>query len=53
MKNKSLVFSDLSKNQLQHLKEFYIQTKVNSMSNEELKAFVLEIISHKLNDSIG
>ena len=39
MKNKSLIFSDLSKNQLQHLKEFYIHTKVNSMSNEELKAF--------------
>ena len=53
MKNKSLVFSDLSKNQLQHLKEFYIQTKVNSMSNEELKAFVLEIISHQINDTIG
>ena len=53
MKNKSLVFSDLSKNQLQNLKEFYIQTKVNSMSNEELKAFVLEIISHQINETIG
>ena len=53
MKNKSLIFSDLSKNQLQHLKEFYIQTKVNSMSNEELKAFVLEVIAHQINDTIG
>ncbi len=53
MGNKSLIFSDLSKNQLQHLKEFYIHTKVNSMSNEELKAFVLEIISHQINDTIG
>ena len=53
MKSKSLIYSDLSKNQLQHLKEFYIQTKVNSMSNKELKAFVLEIISHQINETIG
>ncbi len=53
MKNKTLIYSDLSKNQLQHLKEYYIQTKVNSMSNEELKEFVLEIISHQINDTIG
>ena len=53
MKNKTLIYSDLSKKQLQHLKEFYIQSKVNSMSNEELKEFVLEIISHQINDTIG
>ena len=53
MKNKTLIYSDLSKNQLQHLKEYYIQTKVNSMSNEELKEFVLEIISHQVIDTIG
>ena len=53
MKNKTLIYSDLSKKQLQHLKEFYIQTKVNSMSNEELKEFVLEIISHQINETIG
>ena len=53
MKNKTLIYSDLSKNQLQHLKEYYIETKVNSMSNEELKEFVLETISHQINDTIG
>ena len=53
MKKKTLIYSDLSRNQLQHLKEYYIQTKVNSMSNEELKEFVLEIISHQINDTIG
>ena len=53
MKKKSLIYSDLSKNQLQHLKEHYINTKVNSMSNEELKAFVLESISHQINETIG
>ncbi len=53
MKKKSFIYSDLSIKQLQHLKEFYIQNKVNSMSNQELKEFVLEIISHQINETIG
>ncbi len=53
MKKKSIVYSDLSKKQLEHLKEFYIQKKVESMSYQELKRFVLEIISHQINDTIG
>ena len=53
MKKKSLVYSDLTKKQLENLKEFYIQKKVESMSNQELKQYVLEIISHQINDTIG
>ena len=53
MKKQSLIYSDLTSKQLQKLKEFYIQKKINSMSNEELKEFVLEIISHQINDTIG
>ena len=52
MKKNSLIFSDLSKKQLEHLKEFYIQKKVESMSHQELKQYVLEIISHQINDTI-
>ena len=52
MKKNSLIFSDLSKKQLENLKEFYIQKKVESMSHVELKKFVLEIISHQINDTI-
>ena len=52
MKKKSFIFSDLSKKQLEKLKEFYIQKKVESMSHEELKQYVLEIISHQINDTI-
>ena len=52
MKKKSLIYSDLSKKQLENLKEFYIQKKVESMSHEELKQYVLEIISHQINDTI-
>ena len=53
MKKNSIIYSDLSKKQLENLKEFYIQKKVESMSNEELKRYVLEIISHQIIDTIG
>jgi len=52
MKKKSLIYSDLSKKQLEQLKEFYIHKKVESMSHQDLKQYVLEIISHQINDTI-
>ena len=52
MKKKSFTYSDLSKKQLEKLKEFYIQKKVDSMNHQELKQFVLEVISHQINDTI-
>ena len=53
MQKKSIIYSDLSKKQLENLKELYIQKKVESMSQQELKEYVLEIISHQINDTIG
>ena len=53
MKKKSIIYSDLTKKQLETLKELYIQKKVESMSHQELKQYVLEIISHQINDTIG
>ena len=53
MKKKSFHYSDLSKKQLENLKELYVQKKVESMSHHELKQYVLEIISHQINDTIG
>ena len=53
MKKKSFTYSDLSKKQLENLKELYIKKKVESMSHQELKHYVLEIISHQINDTIG
>ena len=52
-KKKPIIYSDLSKKQLENLKELYIQKKVESMSHQELKQYVLEIISHQINDTIG
>ena len=53
MKKKSFIYSDLSKKQLENLKEFYIQKKIESMSHLELKKYVLEIISHQIKETIG
>ena len=53
MKKKTIIYSDLSKKQLENLKELYIQKKVESMSHQEHKHYVLEIISHQINDTIG
>ena len=53
MKKNSFIYSDLSKKQLENLKEFYVQKKIESMSHQELKKYVLEIISHQINDTIG
>ena len=52
MKKNSFIYSDLSKKQLENLKEFYIQKKVESMSHKELEQYVKEIISHQINDTI-
>lgn len=53
MKKKRIIFSDLSKKQLEHLKDHYIEKKINCMSNKELKEFVQEIITHQIQDTIG
>ena len=52
MKKKPIIYSDLSEKQLEKLKELYFQKKVESMSHQELKQYVLEIISHQINDTI-
>tara|TARA_B100000085_G_C18201031_1_gene373703 strand:- start:40 stop:399 length:360 start_codon:yes stop_codon:yes gene_type:complete len=52
MKKKSFTYSDLSKKQLENLKDFYIHKKVDSMSHQELKKYVLEIITHQVNDTV-
>ena len=53
MKKKTIIYSDLSKKQLETLKELYIQKKVESMSHQDLKQYIREIISHQINDTIG
>ena len=53
MKKKSITYADLSKKQLRHLKELYVQKKVESMTHKELIEFALEIFTHQIHDTIG
>ena len=52
MKKKSVIYSDLSKKQLENLKELYVQKRIESMSHQELKEYVQDIIYHQVNDTI-
>ena len=52
MKKKPVIYSDLSKKQLENLKELYVQKKIESMSHQALKEYVKDIISHQVNDTI-
>ena len=52
MKKKPIIYSDLSKKQLENLKELYVQKKIESMGHQELKEYVKDIISHQVNDTI-
>ena len=53
MKKQSVIYSDLSNKQLQLLKELFIDKKIDSMTNKELKEFAKEIITHQIMDTIG
>ena len=53
MKKKSINYSNLTKRELEYLKELYVQEKVNSMNLEELKKFVKENINHHITETIG
>ena len=53
MTKKSISYSELSKKELNFLKDLYVKDKVESMSNEELKKFVIENIDHQIKDTIG
>jgi len=52
MKKKPITYSNLSKKQLENLKELYVQKKIESMNHQELKEYVKDIISHQVNDTI-
>ena len=53
MKKKSLNYSNLSKKELEFLKDQYVVAKLNSMNIRQLKDFVHDNISHQIKDTIG
>ena len=53
MKKQTLNYSDLTKKELEFLKNNYVKQKVLSMSIAELKEFVTENIDNQIRNTIG
>ena len=53
MAKKQINYSDLSTKELELLKDTYINLKVKSMSNNDLKDFAIENISLQIKNTIG
>ena len=53
MAKKRINYSDLSAKELEILKDTYIELKVKSMSNNDLKNFVIENLSLQIKNTIG
>ena len=53
MAKKKINYSDLSSKELELLKDMYIDQKVKSMSNNDLKDFAYENISLQIKNTIG
>ena len=53
MAKKKINYSDLSKKELELLKDIYLDQKVKSMNINELKDFVFENISLQIKNTIG
>ena len=53
MSKKKINYSDLSTKELELLKDTYIDLKVKSMNNDDLRSFVIENISIQIKNTIG
>ena len=53
MAKKQINYSDLSPKELELLKDIYIDLKVKSMNNNDLKDFVIDNISLQIKNTIG
>ena len=53
MAKKKINYSDLSTKELEILKDLYIDLKIKSMNNNDLKNFVIENISLQIKNTIG
>ena len=53
MNKEEIDYKDLSKKQLDNLKEIYIESRLNSMSEEDLRHFVKEIIQVQVRGTVG
>ena len=48
-----LTYKDLSETELEYLKDMYISSRVNTMTESELRTFVKEIIVDQIKGTVG
>ena len=53
MKAVEISFKDLSKAQLDLLKDMYIESRVNAMSKEDLRVFAKEVLDLQVRGTVG
>ena len=53
LKNENITFKDLSKGQLNALKSLYVNTRVESMSTDDLRKFVKEVLELQVAGTVG
>ncbi len=53
MTNEEISFKDLTRDQLSNLKETYINLRIDSMSEKQLKDFARDVIDLQVNGTVG
>ncbi len=53
MKNEEISFKDLTKVQLEVFKEIYINSRVDSMTEQELRKFAKEVLDLQVRGTVG
>ena len=53
MAKEDLTYKDLSKGQLENLKQKYIETRISSMSEQSLRDYVRTIITDQITGTVG
>tara|TARA_Y100001968_G_C19293486_1_gene685430 strand:+ start:252 stop:602 length:351 start_codon:yes stop_codon:yes gene_type:complete len=48
-----ITYKDLSQKELENLKDLYISSRLNSMSEKDLRSFVKEIIEDQIKGTVG
>ena len=53
MPSDKLTFSDLTRDELDKLKDIYVESRLNSMSNDDLRAFVKLTFEDQIKGTVG
>tara|TARA_Y100001968_G_scaffold222565_1_gene205313 strand:+ start:60 stop:419 length:360 start_codon:yes stop_codon:yes gene_type:complete len=53
MKKEEISYKELTKKQLDYLKDLYIESRLTQMTEDELKSFVRIVITDQIKDTVG